>query len=101
MTQAPPAASRAAPSLDRDEHDLLVFAIQWLPYGGGPVDEIFIQFGMTPQRFRERLQDIIIRHQSRIHPTTWARLVEVWLPQLSGAAQQTEERRRHADHGAA
>jgi len=58
---------------------VLVFAIEWLPYGRGPADEIFVRFGMTPQRFCEYLQDIMIRHRGTIHPITWTRLVEVWL----------------------
>jgi hypothetical protein len=58
----------------RDDHDLLTFAIRWLPYGGGPDDEIFINFGMTRQHYLERLHEVIQRQCSRIHPTTIAQL---------------------------
>jgi hypothetical protein len=60
--------------MDRDDHDLLTFAIRWLPYGGGPDDEIFINFGMTRQRDLEQLHEVIQRQCSRIHPTTIAQL---------------------------
>ena len=38
--------------VNRDEHDLLTFAIQWVPFDGGPADEISIRFGMTPRAVR-------------------------------------------------
>lgn len=42
----------------RDDHDILTFAVRWLPYGG-PDDEILITFGMTPQRYRECLLEVV------------------------------------------
>lgn len=66
--------------MDRDDHDLLVFAVRWLPYGGGPDDEILINFGMSPHRYRECLRDTILRQRAHIHPDTAARLIEMCDP---------------------
>jgi Protein of unknown function (DUF3263) len=94
---------RDPPAIDPDDRHLLVFAIRWMPYGGGPADEIFIQFGMTPQRFYERLQEVIERHWSRIHPATRSQLVRVWSPQTPSASQKAADNRTTAPrkHGAA
>ena len=62
------------------------FAIQWIPFGGGPADEIFIRFGMTPERFRERLHEVIRCHWCRIHPVTRRHLIRVWLSHLTADA---------------
>jgi hypothetical protein len=72
--------------VNRDEHDLLTFAIQWIPFDGGPADEIFIRFGMTPERFRERLHEVIRCHWCRIHPVTRRHLIRVWLSHLTADA---------------
>ncbi|BBY65551.1 DUF3263 domain-containing protein [Mycolicibacterium helvum] len=69
------------------EHELLAFAVSWLPYGGGPVDEIWINFGMTPDRYRQRLRELIEKHLEHIHPTTAERLLrtECGLSHLSAS----------------
>jgi hypothetical protein len=58
------------------EYDLLTFAIRWLPYGGGPDDEVLINFGLTPQDYRQRIRDLVACHRGQIHPSTAERLVE-------------------------
>lgn len=47
--------------LDRDAEDIIAFALSWLPFGGAPPDETFVQFGMSPSRFAERLWQIVDR----------------------------------------
>lgn len=41
--------------LDKHEVAMLRFAQHWTPFGGGSNDEIFIQFGITPRTYFERL----------------------------------------------
>ncbi|MBQ9053036.1 MAG: DUF3263 domain-containing protein [Rhodococcus sp.] len=38
---------------------MLDFACQWSPYGGAPAGEIWVEFGMTPDRFYEHVQRIL------------------------------------------
>ena len=70
-------ASDRPQGIDPIDHDLLSFAISWLPYGSGPDDEILVNFGLTPQRYLERLRDVVEREHHRIHPSTLARLMAV------------------------
>ncbi|MFC0454853.1 hypothetical protein [Rhodococcus jostii] len=47
------------PKLGKEVEDILDFARTWAPFGGPPEDEIFVNFGMCPSRFAERLWHII------------------------------------------
>jgi hypothetical protein len=69
---AEPASTRR---ISRVDHDLLNFAISWLPYGGGPDDEILINFGLTRQRYVQRIRELVERHRNQIHPGTAERLI--------------------------
>ena len=69
-------SGRWAP-MNRDDQDLLTFAIRWLPYGGGPDDEILINFGLTRQRYLQRLRDTVERQRHHIHPQTFALLTQL------------------------
>lgn len=70
------AAALRARGIDREDHELLSFAVSWLPYGGGPSDEILIRFGLTKERYLMRLRRIVDEHRDHIHPDTAARLRE-------------------------
>lgn len=70
------AAAAAAQIIDRDDHDLLTYAIKWLPYGGGPDGEILINFGLSKQLYLVRLRDAVDRQLDHIHPQTAARLIQ-------------------------
>lgn len=61
--------------IDRADHDLLTFAISWLPYGGGPEDEMLVNFGMTKRRYLNRLREVVYRQRHLIHPTVAERLI--------------------------
>lgn len=63
--------------IGRAEHELLRFAIIWLPYGCGPDDDILINFGLTRQSYLDRLREVIGRSKNRIHPGTAARLLRM------------------------
>lgn len=42
-----------------EAQDFGEFASRWAPYGGAPNDEIFVRFGMTLDRFCERLWQLV------------------------------------------
>lgn len=82
--------------ITRDEHDLLTFAISWLPYGCGPEDEILINFGLTRQRYLERLQDVVERLTDRLHPDTTRRLLQMCQSNSHNEWNPRETRRRQS-----
>lgn len=63
--------------IDREEHEVLTFAVSWLPYDGPPDDEILVRFGLTKERYLERLRQIVDEHRQQIHPDTTARLLDL------------------------
>ncbi|OLT35054.1 hypothetical protein BJF84_15900 [Rhodococcus sp. CUA-806] len=45
----------------RDEDERMVdFVVRWLPYGGGPAEDIVVGFGISPREFFTRL-DVLLR----------------------------------------
>jgi hypothetical protein len=54
----------------------LTFAISWLPYGGGPDDEILVNFGLSKQSYLDRLRDVVDRQRPHIDPHTFERLIQ-------------------------
>ncbi|MDT2006399.1 hypothetical protein FXW78_20005 [Rhodococcus opacus] len=51
---------RTQPRRDSKEvEDILAFARSWAPYGGPPEEETFINFGMSTERFAERVRQIL------------------------------------------
>ncbi len=73
--QAKSEADRRTRRIDRADHELLTFAISWLPYGGGPEDEMLVNFGMTKRRYLNRLREVVDRQRHLIHPTVAERLI--------------------------
>jgi len=61
--------------ITRVEHELLTFALRWLPYGCGPDDEIMVNFGLTRQCYLRRLHELVERLGDHIHRDTATRLV--------------------------
>ena len=51
--------------VDKEAEEIVQFARRWSPFGGAPAHEIFIQFGMSPTRFAQRLQEILHRAPAR------------------------------------
>jgi hypothetical protein len=45
--------------LDKHEVAMLRFARQWTPFGGGSDEEIFVEFGITPRAYFERLIELL------------------------------------------
>jgi hypothetical protein len=64
----------------RGEDDRMVnFALRWLPYGGGPAEDIIVEFGLSSREFFTRL-DAVLRGPacpSRLDSNAVAALLEV------------------------
>lgn len=43
------------------ERSIVSYSLAWAPFGGPPKDEIFPEFGLTPNQFRRRFRRIIVR----------------------------------------
>ncbi|WP_328810652.1 DUF3263 domain-containing protein [Rhodococcus sp. NBC_00294] len=42
-----------------NSREMIEFACRWLPYGGGPDEEILVTFGMPAYQFYDRLARIL------------------------------------------
>ncbi|WP_083853121.1 DUF3263 domain-containing protein [Rhodococcus sp. DK17] len=40
------------------DREILEFARRWAPFGGPRAADILVEFGMTPSRFAERLEEL-------------------------------------------
>ncbi|WP_342660250.1 DUF3263 domain-containing protein [Rhodococcus ruber] len=49
----------------KEAEEIVQFARRWSPFGGAPAHESFIQFGMSPTRFAQRLREILHRGPDR------------------------------------
>ncbi|TQC46557.1 DUF3263 domain-containing protein [Rhodococcus sp. WS4] len=45
--------------LDKEAEEIVQFARRWTPFGRAPAHEIFIEFGMSPTRFAQRLREVL------------------------------------------
>jgi hypothetical protein len=48
--------------------DMLDFAIKWRFWGGGPAEDIFVQFGLTPANYYLHLDEIVASVQNELPP---------------------------------
>ncbi|QSE89416.1 hypothetical protein JWS13_12680 [Rhodococcus pseudokoreensis] len=69
---------------------ILEVACRWLPYGGPPSDEIWIDFGMTELRYDQHLREILEKVASR-HLSPDVRIA------LRGQLVERRERRRRSN----
>ena len=63
--------------IDPYDHDLLIFAIKWLPYGGAPNDEILPTFGLRYDQYLDRVREVVDRNHRDIHPDIVGRLLQM------------------------
>jgi hypothetical protein len=58
---------------------ILSFATIWLPYGGGPAEDIWVKFGLTVDAYYRRLGSILTdsEHPCGLDPGTVAALLEL------------------------
>ena len=71
--------------MNKFDTEILEFAHRWLPYGGPPPDEIWVEFGMHTRRYEQHLLTMLDTVASRNLPpndraTLRAQLVEKRLP---------------------
>ncbi|WHU47717.1 hypothetical protein QNM97_01475 [Gordonia sp. L191] len=68
-----------------DQDEIVAFAVQWAPFGGGSSDEIFVTFGISELTYFERLRHILATYDSfaGIDEDTWRRLCQVCVHRLS------------------
>lgn len=52
--------------MNTHDHELLEFARRWEPFGGPRTADILVEFGMTPSRFSERLEELRYRRRRSI-----------------------------------
>ncbi len=45
--------------MDKEDLEIIDFALLWQPFGGPPAEEILVNFGMSELRFRSRVVDIL------------------------------------------
>ena len=45
--------------INRETQDYIDFALKWVPYGGAPVSDIFVRYGMSKARFIEELWRLV------------------------------------------
>ncbi|MCE4266429.1 MULTISPECIES: hypothetical protein [Rhodococcus] len=62
-----------------NDHDaILTFALKWRHWNGGPAEDIFVQFGITPDQFFRRLHSILeVEEQSDLSPEIAAELAYI------------------------
>lgn len=61
---------------DKTDDLIIDFARRWARFGGGPADEIFVNFGLTPVAYFERLWKLLQTQPERC-PIESRRLVSV------------------------
>ncbi|OZC88503.1 hypothetical protein CH254_11320 [Rhodococcus sp. 06-412-2C] len=59
---------------DFHAHELVDFAVRWIPYGGAGDEEIWVAFGLNPAGYRRRLHaalqctpDTVLDEATRAH----------------------------------
>ncbi|RYF58007.1 MAG: DUF3263 domain-containing protein [Comamonadaceae bacterium] len=69
-----------------EDRIMLDFARRWTHYGGAPAGEIWVEFGMTPDRFYEHIQRILGSLTSRSLPPHERHRLEQLVPHRLGRA---------------
>lgn len=69
MTSQPPPRG-----IDAIDHAMLTLALRWLPFGGAPLDEVFVEFGLTADEYTRRIADLVSQHHPLINPEAVKRL---------------------------
>jgi hypothetical protein len=64
--------------MDPVDHAMLVLACRWLPFGGAPHDDVFVEFGLTATEYVQRMAELVIRYRPHIHPETVERLLATY-----------------------
>jgi hypothetical protein len=80
--------------MDQFDREIVEFVAAWAPYGGPPEDEVLPRFGMSADRLRNRLRQIVVEARNTTLTSDDRRLV---LQAAEVAARQRRvESTRHA-----
>ncbi|MFZ2173329.1 MAG: hypothetical protein WAW17_04720 [Rhodococcus sp. (in: high G+C Gram-positive bacteria)] len=60
-----------------DNNAMLSFAVKWRHWGGGPDEDIFIEFGIPPHQFFHRLRRLLTNCGSQLPPHVVEQLIEI------------------------
>lgn len=73
----------------RDRERMLAFALEWMPYGGGDAEDIMVTFGITPDVYFHRLQQLLTDSAQSVEADmqTVAALLDVCRRRLELAAR--------------
>jgi hypothetical protein len=66
---------------------MLMYAIRWLPYDGGPLDDTLVDFGLSQRDFLLRLRWLVTQHRANIHPRTVDELLYMCERRIAAAGQ--------------
>ena len=88
-----PGRRRGISTVCREERALVEFALTWLPFGTIANEHIWVEFGMTPTRYVDRLAEALEGPVRRtLHPETLQELKRFV------SHQMIERRRRNQQH---
>ncbi|GAF50314.1 hypothetical protein [Rhodococcus wratislaviensis] len=87
------ARRRGIATVSREEHALVQFALTWLPFGNIANEYLWVEFGMTPSRYVDRLAEALEGPVRRtLHPETLQELKRFVSQQI------IDRRRRNHQH---
>jgi len=67
-----------------DEAAILAFAVKWRHWNGGPDEDIFVTFGISPEDYFHRLRRLLTKHRwNRLDPQVLTDLVRICDDRLS------------------
>lgn len=67
-----------------DEAAILAFAVKWRHWNGGPDEDIFVAFGITPEEYFHRLRRLLTMHRwNQLDPRVLEQLVRICDERLS------------------
>ena len=84
-----------------DESAMVAFAVKWRHWNGGPDEDIWVTFGITPENYFRRLRGLLTEHRwNRLEPHILEQLVRICDERLDtvdlAAAAGRRERARYA-----
>ncbi|MDI9893162.1 DUF3263 domain-containing protein [Rhodococcus sp. IEGM 1381] len=75
----------------RDQNDTIErFARRWVDFGGGPDEEIFVTFGITPVTYFERLSTLLGKEPERFEERLFEQLQQLCRYRLANRHSRTQ-----------
>ncbi|MFV9431724.1 DUF3263 domain-containing protein [Rhodococcus aetherivorans] len=84
-----------------DEAAMIAFAVKWRHWNGGPDEDIWVTFGITPENYFHRLRGLLTKHRwNQLEPHILEQLVRICDERLDtvdlAAAADRRDRTRYA-----